>query len=82
MDGSYLLTINPAVLDDESLWSYADLQKLCKLLELKASGKRQELIARLQEWHKTRTEMGTSLVKMQDAEDYPLNVDGSNFSAA
>ena len=80
MDGAHLLTINPATLDDESLWSYQDLQKLAKALDIKAAGRRCELVARLLEWHKTRNDSGHSLVQQEDAEDYPLNVDGSNFS--
>jgi len=80
MDGSYLLTINPATLDDEGLWSYQDLQKLCKAADVRAGGKRGELVERLLEWHKTRTDAGHSLVRHEDAEDFPLNVDGSNFS--
>lgn len=80
MDGAHLLTINPATLDDESLWSYQDLQKLAKALDIKAAGRRCELVARLLEWHKTRNDSGHSLVQQEDAEDYQLNVDGSNFS--
>ena len=80
MDGSHLLTINPATLDDESLWSYADLQKLAKALDVRASGKRNELVERLMDWHKTRTGDGHSLVAQDGAEDIPLNVDGANFA--
>ena len=90
-EGSYLLTINPGTLDDERLWSYADLQRLCKSLSLSGKGKRADLELRLAQWHKTRTAegfcasagAGTDETENGDnrREDYfPLNVDGSNFS--
>jgi hypothetical protein len=81
MDGSHFLTVNPSTLDDDTLWSYGELQKLCKNLGLKASGKRSELERRLTEWHKARTTEGhTVVVDEEGTEKIPLNVDGSNFS--
>ena len=80
MDGSHFLTVNPSTLDDEALWGYGELQKLCKSLGLKASGRRNELERRLQEWHKTRTSSGHCVVDEEGTEKIPLNVDGSNFS--
>lgn len=79
MDGLQCFTINPSTFEDELIWSYADLQKLCKALEIKASGKRIELVKRLQEWHKARTDDGHSLLG-EGEQNYPLNVNGSNFS--
>ena len=49
--GAYI-SINPGCLDDKECWSYRKLQKLCKQLGLKASGKRVELVERLNVWHR------------------------------
>lgn len=45
-------SINPALFDSKAHWSYQDLRRLCKRLNLPASGKREEIAARLQEWHR------------------------------
>lgn len=47
-------TLNPSLFDSADHWSYRDLQKLAKRLEVPASGKRQALVARLQAWHRQR----------------------------
>jgi len=87
MEGSTLITINPATLDDENLWSYADLRSLCKNLSLGAKGKRLDLVDRLQSWHKLRIDNRAGLALHESESDeinndnwIPLNVDGSNFS--
>jgi len=45
-------SINPALFDSPTHWSYRDLQRLCKRLDLPAAGKRAEVAARLQQWHR------------------------------
>jgi hypothetical protein len=87
-EGSTLITINPATLDDEDIWKYNDLRGLCKQLGLSAKGKRSELVDKLQGWHKRRVDSRSALALHDSAnpEDgdkeqwIPLNVDGSNFS--
>lgn len=44
-------TLNPSTFSVPSLWSYRQIQKLCKQLGLNASGTREKLVSRLQEWH-------------------------------
>ena len=86
MEGSQLITINPATLDDENVWCYSDLQGLCKQLSLGGKGKRTELVQRLQSWHKLRDSGRRAALALQEGEEndpkawIPLNVDGSNFS--
>jgi hypothetical protein len=41
--------VNPDLLDDPQHYSYRDLQRLCKQLGLPSSGKREELVSRLQQ---------------------------------
>ena len=92
-EGSTLITINPATLDDEEIWRYNDLRGLCKQLGLSARGKRMELVDRLQGWHKLRVDnraakelrkqhKETMSTSEEDEDDnwIELNVDGSNFS--
>lgn len=50
-------SINPALFDSHTHWSYQDLRRLCKRLELSAVGKREELVTRLQEWHRRSRRM-------------------------
>eukprot|EP00962_Isochrysis_galbana_P028994 scaffold9223_cov118-Isochrysis_galbana.AAC.1 len=45
-------SINPALFDSHTHWSYQDLRRLCKRLDLPATGKREELVTKLQEWHR------------------------------
>ena len=45
-------SINPALFDSKEYWSYRDLQRLCKRLNLNASGRRERLVEALQEWHR------------------------------
>jgi len=83
-----MITINPATLDDDALWSFADLRQLCKQLHLGARGKRVELVDRLQTWHKLRVHDRAALALTETHADadpsleswIPLNVEGSNFS--
>ncbi len=86
MEGSTLITINVWTLDDEAVWSYTDLQGLCKKLNLGAKGKRSELIERLQSWHKLRDSNRRAGLAQHEGEAadpiswIPLNVVGSNFT--
>ena len=85
-EGNSMITINPATLDDEKLWTYADLQQLCKKLNLGAKGRRLELVDKLQSWHKLRIKAGVAALSLQETspqneKDWvSLNVEGSNFS--
>ena len=45
---------------DPLLWSYADLRSLCKAVKVKGSGKRAELVKRLQEWNRLRLNKGVA----------------------
>ena len=46
------LTINPGLFDSSEHWSYRDLQKLAKRLDLCSTGKREEVVDRLKTWHR------------------------------
>jgi len=46
------LSINPWLFDSSEHWSYRDLQRLAKRLDLPANGKREEIVYRLQTWHR------------------------------
>jgi len=46
------LSLNPSLFDSAEHWSYRDLQRLAKRLDLPAGGKRDEIVARLQAWHR------------------------------
>ena len=63
------LTINPSLLDDHN-WSYRDLQTLCKQVNVRASGKRIELVDRLVVWHQQQFDDNKRAEQIQ----------GSNFS--
>lgn len=52
------LAINPQLFESVEHWSYRDLQKLARRLELSANGQRQELIERLREWHRDQRKTG------------------------
>ena len=83
-----MITINPATLDDDALWSFNDLRALCKQLHLGGRGKRVELVERLQTWNKLRVHDRAALALTETHADadpsleswIPLNVEGSNFS--
>jgi hypothetical protein len=87
-EGASFISINPSTLDDSSLWSYADLRSLCKAVKLKGNGKRDELVQRLQSWHKLRLTKGVAgLAALQGSESpsemkkwLSMNVEGSNFA--
>ena len=44
MEGEMFLTINPDTLNDDSLWTYRDLQLISTQLGLKANLKRPKLV--------------------------------------
>ena len=44
MEGEMFLTINPDTLNDDSLWTYRDLQLISTQLGLKANLKRSNLV--------------------------------------
>jgi hypothetical protein len=54
MEGDQYLAINPSTLDDNSLFSYRDLQQLCIRLGLGGKGNRLELQDKLHRWHRQR----------------------------
>ena len=47
-------TLNPSLFDSVDHWSYRDLQKLAKRINVSARGKRHALVERLQAWHRQR----------------------------
>jgi len=55
MDKHTLVTLNAELLDDKDTFSYRDLQKLCVRLHLGGKGKREELVEKLQDWHRSRS---------------------------
>ena len=52
------LAINPGLFDSNQHWSYRDLQKLAKRLELSTTGKREEVVERLKSWHREQRATG------------------------
>lgn len=48
------ISLNPGMFDSSEHWSYRDLQRLAKNLDLQANGSRPALVARLQNWHRDR----------------------------
>ena len=46
------LAINPQLFDSTEHWTYRDLQKLAKRLNLGCSGTREEVVQRLRSWHR------------------------------
>ena len=54
------LSINPGLFDSSDHWSYRDLQKLAKRLDLPSNGRREELVERLCAWHRTQRDQGQS----------------------
>lgn len=45
------VTINPATLEDEELWSLGNLKSLCEYIGLSVSGNRKSILNRLQNWN-------------------------------
>jgi hypothetical protein len=80
MEGQEFLTINPGTLNDSNIWSYRDLQKICKALSIKANEKRSVLIENLQTWHRLRKDGTKTLVEDFESDSIEMNVVGSNFS--
>ncbi len=87
-EGASFISINPSTLDDPSLWSYADLRKLCKVVKVGGSGKRTELVQRLQEWNRLRLNKGVAGLAALQSTGSPnemkkwlsMNVEGANFA--
>ena len=52
------LAINPGLFDSVDHWSYRDLQKLAKRINVQASGKREEVVERLKAWHREQRSCG------------------------
>ena len=52
------LAINPGLFDSSDHWSYRDLQKLAKRLDLCSTGKREEIVERLKAWHREQRMTG------------------------
>ncbi|KAK6588290.1 hypothetical protein RS030_6755 [Cryptosporidium xiaoi] len=45
------VTVNPATLEDEELWSLSNLKNLCEYIGLSVSGNRKSILNRLQNWN-------------------------------
>ena len=69
--------MNAELLDDSTVISYRDLQRLCARLKLGGKGKRSELVEKLQRWHRSRSPTKASTT---DSPGLPMNVPGANFS--
>ena len=52
------IAINPALFDSAAHWSYRDLQKLAKRLDLPCTGRREEVVERLRAWHRAQRATG------------------------
>jgi len=52
------LAINPGLFDSSEHWSYRDLQKLAKRLDLNSTGKREDIVSRLKDWHREQRSTG------------------------
>jgi len=51
-------SLNPGLFDSVEHWKYRDLQKLAKTLGVSAGGKREDVVVRLQEYHRERRHSG------------------------
>ena len=51
-------SLNPGLFDSVEHWKYRDLQKLAKTLGISAGGKREDVVMRLQEYHRERRHSG------------------------
>jgi len=82
MEGDSFITANPFTFHDDRSWSYADLRQLCKRFNIGANGSREELVAKLIEWHRKRDAYGNSTVvnDPDNEENIPMNVHGNNFA--
>ncbi len=52
------LAINPGLFESQDHWSYRDLQKLAKRLDLCSTGKREDIVERLKAWHREQRSTG------------------------
>jgi hypothetical protein len=52
------ISLNPGLFDSADHWSYRDLQKLARRLELPCTGKREEVVERLRAWHREQRACG------------------------
>lgn len=83
MEGQKILTLNPGLLDDKTLYSFNDLRALCKKLGLGGNGSREALVQKLVDWHKCRIGGGKAALakESEDPSEYlSMNINGSNFS--
>lgn len=85
MEGQQFLTVNPDTFTEKELWSYQDLQKLCKSAGIKANQKRDILIDCLQCWHRSRKDGTQTMVETVGEEEcgvenIDMNVIGNNFA--
>ena len=48
------VSINPALFESAEHWSYRDLQRLAKRINLPAAGRREQLVERLVAWHRAQ----------------------------
>lgn len=51
-------SINPGTFDNMEVWKFRDLQTLCKSLKINAKGTRDQLIERLNYWHRCSRNAG------------------------
>lgn len=81
MEGETYISINPATLDDASVWSYRDLQLLSKRVGLRSNLKRENLVKNLIRWHRTRTQDEKCLVppRSVNEENIEMNCVGQNL---
>ena len=52
------LSINPGLFESQDHWSYRDLQKLAKRLDLCSTGTREDIVQRLKAWHREERSTG------------------------
>ena len=52
------MAINPGLFDSADHWSYRDLQKLAKRLDLSCAGRREDVVERLKAWHREQRIQG------------------------
>ena len=78
MEGETFLCINPSSFEDTNVWSYRDIQRLCKRVGLVAKGSREDLCYKLEEWHRSRIDEDKSILPLKDSfeENIPMNVIG------
>jgi len=63
MNKHTLVTLNAELLDDKDTFSYRDIQLLCVKFQLGGKGKREELVEKLQAWHRSRSPLPSPKVQ-------------------